>query len=98
MYKKKPKYTGLSDRARLMLLFIIEYKKAHDGNSPSMRQAGRAAGVESSSLISYYLAELERAGYIKRNRCAARQIELIGGKYVPPALTVYLMGALNDNQ
>ena len=74
----------LSTRARLMLAFIVEYKKAHDGNSPSMRQAGQAAGIESSSLITYYLAELERAGYIRRNRVNARQIELIGGQYIPP--------------
>lgn len=79
--KTKPQYTGISTRAAQMLRFIVEYKITHDGNSPNIREIGAAAGVESSSLISFYLGQLERSGYIRRSRSYARQIELVGGKY-----------------
>lgn len=79
--KTKPQYTGISTRAAQMLRFIVDYKITHDGNSPNMREIGAAAGVESSSLISFYLGELERRGFIRRSRSYARQIELVGGTY-----------------
>lgn len=82
----KPQHTGLSVRAAKMLDFITQYKQAHDGNAPTLREIGDAAGVSSTSLISYYIDELARAGKIRRAGLAARQIELIGGRYIPPGV------------
>lgn len=77
----KPK-TRLSDRARAVLNFLVSYKCAHDGNSPSLREIGDQIGVSSTSLLDYYLKELETAGYIRpRKLWRARQIHLVGGEY-----------------
>lgn len=74
--------TALSDRARAVLRFIVSYKCAHDGNSPSLREIGDQIGVQSTSLLDYYLKELETAGYIRpRKLWQARQIHLVGGEY-----------------
>lgn len=71
----------LTPRARRALAFIVEYKTGHDGNSPALREIGVAIGVKSSSMIDYYLRELERAGLIRREVAMARAIELVGGQY-----------------
>ncbi len=74
----------LSERHEAAYQFILAYKAEHDGNSPSMRQVGAAIGVESSSLMDYYLTGLEKAGLIIRPTNEARGIIVVGGQWVPP--------------
>lgn len=63
--------------------FIIEYKIANDGNSPTMREIGRHTGIRSTSLVTFYLTKLEQAGLIQqRDPATARAIRLVGGAYV----------------
>ncbi|MGA2504236.1 MAG: hypothetical protein ABSG01_09120 [Anaerolineales bacterium] len=70
--------------------FIVSYKQNHDGNSPTIREIGEAVGVNSTSLVLFYLNKLEKQGRIRRpepkigERFAAN-IEVIGGKWDAPA-------------
>jgi repressor LexA len=52
--------------------FIIER-----GYAPTFRQIGQACGVSSTSLISLYLGQLERAGVITREPGISRSILLV---------------------
>jgi SOS-response transcriptional repressor LexA len=66
--------------------FIVEYKREHDGNSPTIREIGDACKITSTSVVIYWLIRLENQGFIRRpepamgNRYAAK-IEVIGGKW-----------------
>lgn len=68
--------------------FVVAYKQAHDGNSPTVRQI--AAGIDRSyhSAVPAWLVELERAGLVQLKRGGkSRRITAIcvtGGKWLPP--------------
>jgi SOS-response transcriptional repressor LexA len=70
----------MSNRAEAIFDFIIGYKMAHDGNSPSFRQISEALGF-SLSIIDRYLNELEETGLILRDKFQARQICIVGGHW-----------------
>ena len=76
-----------SDKAiydiQLIFNWIVEYKTAHDGNSPSLRELMRACNLTSSSVASYVLRRLERAGKISLTgqRSRTRSIVVIGGEW-----------------
>ncbi len=67
--------------------FIVQFKKEHDGNSPTNREIMDACKISSTSVVSYYLDLLVKAGLI--NRCgapgASRMIEVAGGHWTVPA-------------
>jgi len=60
--------------------FVVQYKQAHDGNSPSLQEIGRACGIRSTSHVYLYLVRLADAGRIKL--AGTRSIEVIGGRWV----------------
>lgn len=66
--------------------FIIEYKVAHDGNSPTMRMimAKFPTVVPSTSMAQWILRRLQAEGLIYRARGVSRSIEVIGGRWLPP--------------
>ena len=61
-----------------VLDFIIEYKRANDGLSPSMREI-MAKGVSSTSVVAWHLKKLELAGKISCN--GVRGIKVKGGSW-----------------
>lgn len=65
------------DRQQI-LQHIIDYKKAHDGNSPTFRNIMQACGISSSGHMQYILNAMEAQGTI---RIAARSIEVVGGRW-----------------
>lgn len=68
-------------RARI-LKFIIEYKTAHDGCPPSIRQIGEHCAISSTSVTLNYLRHLEKAGKIRRRTDRRNfSIEVIGAKW-----------------
>lgn len=64
--------------------FIIAFKKDNDGNSPTLREIARAAGISSSEATLYHLRKLERRGLIKRLPEKSRGIKVIGAEWVAP--------------
>ena len=67
----------VSKKQRNILEFVGEYIN-DNGYPPSMREIGAAAGISSTSVVSYNLDRLEEAGYIVRDREVSRGLRLAG--------------------
>lgn len=65
----------LSERQRKILDFLKEYVE-ENGYPPSIREIGTAAGISSTSVVSYNLQRLEESGYISRDREVSRGLKL----------------------
>jgi len=65
----------LSEKQRRILEFVGEYID-DNGYPPSMREICSAAGISSTSVVSYNLDRLEEAGLIARDREVSRGLRL----------------------
>jgi repressor LexA len=65
----------LTERQREILAFVNEHSAQH-GYPPTVREIGTAVGLTSSSTVHAHLANLERAGLIKRDPTKPRALEL----------------------
>jgi len=70
------KSEGLSKRHRLILKFLEKFQE-ENGYSPSIREIGESIEVSSTSLVDYYLKQLEEKGYISREQHISRSICLL---------------------
>ncbi len=73
---------GLSERHRKIMEFLSRFQE-QSGYSPSIRQIGDSIGVKSTSLIDYYLNQLQQMGIIERDQHVSRSIRVINP--IPPA-------------
>jgi len=86
----------LSERQQRILEFLIEYV-AENGYPPSFREIGVAAGISSTSVVSYNLERLEERGYLSRDREVSRGLKLAAAvrSLVPEAvIQVPLLGRI----
>lgn len=60
--------------------FIVAYKRANDGNSPSIREIGEQFEA-STSAVHNVLGRIEKRGLIKYNHATARGLVVIGGEW-----------------
>jgi len=67
------KTEGLGKRHEKIMHFLANFQ-AEKGFSPSIRDIGESIGVKSTSLVDYYLNQLEQMGYIKRDKHISRSI------------------------
>lgn len=67
---------GLSDRHK-KILEVLEHYQKNVGYPPSIREIGREADISSTSVVNYYLEQLEEMGYIERDRKVSRGMRLI---------------------
>lgn len=65
----------LSERQQRILKFLGEYID-ENGYPPSIREIGAAAGISSTSVVSYNLRRLEERGYISRDKEVSRGLKL----------------------
>src|SRR5262245_4505810 len=65
----------LTGRQREIFDFVSEYVGEH-GYPPTVREIGEAVGLASPSTVHAHLANLERAGLLKRDPTKPRAIEL----------------------
>jgi repressor LexA len=70
------KSAGISERHRKIMQFLTEFQEDH-GYSPSIREIGKSINVDSTSLVDYYLKQLDEQGYIERNQHISRSIRVI---------------------
>lgn len=70
------KSEGLGERPMKILQFLSDYQEKH-GYSPSIREIGKHIGVDSTSLVDYYLDQLTDKGYIERDTRVSRSIRVI---------------------
>jgi repressor LexA len=66
----------LSERHK-KILEVLEYYQTNVGYPPSIREIGKEAGISSTSVVNYYLDQLEEKGYIERDRKVSRGMRLI---------------------
>ncbi len=67
---------GLSDRHKKILAFLSEFQD-NNGYSPSIREIGDSIDVKSTSLVDYYLNQLEKMGFISRDNRISRSIRVV---------------------
>ncbi len=67
---------GLSDRHK-KVLEILEHYQNEVGYPPSIREIGKEANISSTSVVNYYLNQLEEEGYIERDRKISRGVRLV---------------------
>jgi repressor LexA len=67
---------GLTERHRKIMNFLVEFQE-RNGYSPSIREIGDKIGVKSTSLIDYYLDQLQRMGLIERDEHISRSIRVL---------------------
>src|SRR5215467_15235769 len=65
----------LTTRQQEIWGFLVEYVDQH-GYPPTVREIGEAVGLASPSTVHAHLANLERAGLIKRDPTKPRALEL----------------------
>jgi repressor LexA len=75
MMVRKPK--GLGERHQRILDFIQEYQRKHK-HPPSIREIGESCDISSTSVVNYYLDQLERSGHIERDRRISRGLRVTG--------------------
>jgi repressor LexA len=76
----------LTTRQQEIWQFLAEYVDAH-GYPPTVREIGDAVGLASPSTVHAHLANLERAGLLKRDPTKPRAIELVGRRRAEPERT-----------
>ena len=65
----------LTGRQQEIWDFLVEYVDRH-GYPPTVREIGERVGLASPSTVHAHLANLERAGYLKRDPTKPRALEL----------------------
>ena len=66
----------LTDRQREIYDFVVGYVDGH-GYPPTVREIGEAVGLASPSTVHAHLANLERAGLLRRDPTKPRALELV---------------------
>lgn len=70
------KSAGLGERHRKIMEFLTNFQE-DNGYSPSIREIGESIGVKSTSLVDYYLKQLEEMQYIDRDNHISRSIRVL---------------------
>ena len=74
----------LTARQQEIWQFLVEYADGH-GYPPTVREIGEAVGLASPSTVHAHLANLERAGLLKRDPSKPRALDLIGHRPSRPS-------------
>ena len=87
----------LTARQQEIWQFLVEYVEDH-GYPPTVREIGEHVGLASPSTVHAHLANLERAGLIKRDPTKPRALELTGHRRLerPPAPEVQRLPLLGQ--
>jgi repressor LexA len=73
----------LTGRQQEIWEFLVEYVERH-GYPPTVREIGNAVGLASPSTVHAHLANLERAGVLRRDPTKPRALELLGARRREP--------------
>jgi repressor LexA len=74
--------------------FLTKFQE-DNGYSPSIRQIGDSIDVKSTSLVDYYLNQLQEMGYIEREDRISRSIRVQQPVYSSPSITAMVGDAVH---
>ena len=74
---------GLTERQREIWNFVVDYVDRW-GYPPTVREIGEAVGLASPSTVHAHLANLERAGLLRRDPTKPRALELLARRSPAP--------------
>jgi repressor LexA len=77
----------LSKRQAEIFDFVVKYADKH-GYPPTVREIGEAVGLASPSTVHAHLANLERAGLLRRDPTKPRALEVVGRGRRPAAAPI----------
>jgi repressor LexA len=69
------KSKGITEKHIKVLEFVNNYQ-AENGRPPSNREIGEKVKISSTSVVNYYLEQLEKNGYIERDNRVSRGMRL----------------------
>jgi len=70
------KKEGLSERKKKILIMLEKFQK-ENGYPPSIREICEGTSISSTSVVNYYLNQLEEEDYIERDGRVSRGIRLL---------------------
>lgn len=87
------KSKGLGERHQRILDFLQEYQKENK-YPPSIREIGEKTGISSTSVVNYYLDQLEKQGLIERDRKISRGVRLANTSALADTVRVPVLGSI----
>jgi repressor LexA len=87
------KSKGLGERHQRILDFLQIYQRANK-YPPSIREIGEKTGITSTSVVNYYLDQLEKKGLIERDRKISRGVRLSGPNGSPDTIRIPILGPI----
>lgn len=91
------KSKGIGERHQKILDFIASYQREHK-HPPSIREIGEYCNISSTSVVNYYLDQLEKAGQLERDRKISRGMRLVGNTPLGDMLRVPVMGVIQAGE
>lgn len=71
------KSKGITEKHIKVLEFVNDYQTRY-GRPPSIREIGEKVKISSTSVVNYYLLQLEKMGYLERDNRVSRGMRLTG--------------------
>jgi repressor LexA len=87
------KSKGLGERHQKILEFLQDYQRENK-YPPSIREIGEKTGISSTSVVNYYLDQLEKKGMIERDRKISRGVRLSGPNISADTFRVPMLGRI----
>jgi len=87
------KSKGLGERHQKILEFLQDYQRENK-YPPSIREIGEKTGISSTSVVNYYLDQLEKKGMIERDRKISRGVRLSGFNISADTFRVPMLGRI----
>jgi repressor LexA len=87
------KSKGLGERHQKILDFLQSYQR-ENRYPPSIREIGEKTGISSTSVVNYYLDQLEKKGLIHRDRKISRGVRLSSSNGSADTLRIPILGPI----
>jgi repressor LexA len=87
------KSKGIGEKHQRILDFIQDYQRRHK-HPPSIREIGESCDISSTSVVNYYLDQLEKSGHIERDRKISRGLRITGQSPLGELLRVPVVGRI----
>lgn len=91
------KSKGLGERHQKILDFIANYQREYK-HPPSIREIGEACDISSTSVVNYYLDQLEKSGNIERDRKISRGVRLANSTPLGDMFRVPVLGVIQAGE